>query len=155
MIISISLAVVSMYTTSALLYHEVKVERRRRWVGMAIENKHGFQTKIICILFGFVCLLRNVYGISYLVVEFMIWSMNTTVFMNTKVSKNRTVAMVTSTEPDTRLSLACQFLSVTGEVFIVIGFGLTVWFLWIRLKIFFVHPRLKDTVSNDGSGKRF
>ena len=141
MIISVLLAVVSIYTTSALTYHEVKVEKRQHWVDMATENKHGYLTKIICILYGVICLFRNINAIAFLTVEFLIWSMNTTDFTNT------TVSMVTSMEQDAKLSLSCQVLPTTGKYFTFIGVGLTYCFLWIRMKIFFVHPRIKTVIG--------
>lgn len=131
LIITVLLILISIYIVSASIYHEVRIEKRRtqHMYIMLIEDKYGFYTKVISILIGFVSLKSNLNSMGFLWVEFVVSTLNVTLYTNE------------SYEIDLNLKLACKVLPVTGDLFVWMGVCLILLFMWFRIQIFYIHPR--------------
>ena len=124
LVFHILLLAFSIYMTTALIYHEVKVEKKReRFVEASTEKKYAMLSKLVCIFIGFISLLRNLNSIGILCVEII------------PISRNSSF--------DEDLKLACQILPKSGNIILTLGLGFVYCFLWLRQRVFYIHPSLK------------
>ena len=124
LVFHILLLAFSIYMITALIYHEVKVEKKReRFVEASTEKKYAMLSKLVCIFIGFMSLLRNLNSIGFLWMEII------------AISKNSTF--------DEDLKLACQILPQSGNIILTLGLGFVYCFLWLRQRVFYIHPSLK------------
>ena len=131
LVFHILLLVFSIYIITALIYHEVKVEKKReRFVEASTEKKYAMLSKLVCIFIGFISLLRNLNSIGSLLLEIYIQKQ----YPQT-ISRNSTF--------DEDLKLVCQILSKSGNIILTSGLGFVYCFLWLRQRVFYIHPSLK------------
>ena len=124
LVFHISLLVFSIYIITALIYHEVKVEKRKeRFIEASTEKKYAMLSKLVCIFIGFMSFLRNLNSIGSLWVEII------------AISRNSML--------DEDLKLACQILPKSGNIIMTSGLGFVYCFLWLRQRVFYIHPSLK------------
>ena len=132
LVISSILAVVSLYLSVALLYHQVKVERRlrERFFQLPLEKRYGLLSKYTCICIGFASLIRLLNSIALLAVE------------GTAVLSNSLTLQIDSVE------MVCDVVAPIGIFALTIGSGLVYLFLWFRQRVFYVHSSLKILNNN-------
>ena len=124
LVFHILLLAFSIYMITALIYHEVKVEKRKeRFVEASTEKKYAMLSKLVCIFIGFMSLLRNLNSIGFLWMEVI------------AISRNSTF--------NEDLKLACQILPKSGNIILTLGLGFVYCFLWLRQRVFYIHPSLK------------
>lgn len=124
LVFHVLLTFVSLYLISALIYHEVKVEKKRdHFFDLSTEKKYAILSKGICIFISFMSLLRNLNSVGFLWMEI------------SAVSRNSSF--------DSSLILACRVLPKSGNVILTAGVGFVYLFLWFRQRVFYIHPSLK------------
>ena len=131
--VSSLLALVSVYTIIALIYHKVKVQKRREsFMEPSTENKISYIIKILCIMIGFGCFFRNVFSLEYL------YTPRTQKFMN----------VTFEFEQQQYFDGVCQVLSKAGIMCIGMTLIFVYLFLWFRQRIFYIEEMFKNLNNN-------
>ena len=121
------LLVIGIYVFTALLIHELKVEKKRkkRFCNLSSELKYAVISKHTCMLVALISLIRQLTAIGSL------WS-------------ERQVALFGFKEEHVRKAeVTCQVLSRVEIITLTLGMGFVYFYLWLRQRIFYVHPSLK------------
>ena len=124
--------IVSIYLFIALVYHELKVEKRpESFIKASTEKRLGLVYKYICIFIGFSSIIAN-----FILV------------INCEISKE---IAVSNTQHDTHLKVIGQngvvVCNVLGKIHISVisvSTGFVYLFLWFRQRVFYIHPSLKQ-----------
>ena len=127
-IISGILTILSAYITSALIYHETRIESKKdKFFRQSIEHKFAVISRLLCILIAVISLFRNIIACIRLSMA--------------EIREDPTG--ITSTAHRNATQLQCQVVAKLGNVLLTLGIGLVYLFLWFRQRLFFVHPSLK------------
>ena len=127
LVISSILAFVTLYISVALLYHQVKVEKRFKesFFQLSLEKRYGLLSKYTCICIGFVSLIRLLNSIALLAVE------------GISVLYSSLTLQVDSAKT------ACEVVVAISNFALTFAGGLVYLFLWFRQRVFYVHSSLK------------
>ena len=127
LVFSSFLALVSLYLAVALLYHQIKVEKRLKGglFLLPIEKRYGVLSKCTCIAIAIASVIRHINSIGLLLVE------------GSAVYTNASMLQITAA------GAVCDVLPPIGNVALTVGSGLVYLFLWFRQRVFYVHSSLK------------
>ena len=126
--ISVILSIASLYLLAVVLHFYFKVDKQKKenFSNLTIEKKYAVLSKYTCIVIACMSVYRNLNSIVLLIVE---------------------VQEVTATNASlldrNSLETACDVLPVLGNFALSLGTGSVYFFLWIRQRVFYVHPSLK------------
>ena len=122
------LTILSVYITTALFYHETRIESRNgKFSRLSIKHKFALISRLLCILIAVISLFRNI----------------TACILLSMVEIYDTPTGITSTSHRNATELQCKVVVKLGTVLLTLGIGLVYLFLWFWQRIFFVHPSLK------------
>ena len=127
-IISGILTILSAYITSALIYHETRIESKKdKFSRQSIEHKFALISRLLCILIAVISLFRNIIACIRLSMA--------------EIHEEPTEIISTAHRNATQLQ--CQVVAKLGNVLLTLGMAFVYLFLWFRQRLFFVHPSLK------------
>ena len=135
LVLSSFLALVSLYLAIALLYHQIKVEKRLKdgLFRLPIEKRYGVLSKYTCIAIAIASIIRHINSIGLLLVE------------GSAVYSNASMLQVTAA------GVVCDVLPPIGNVALTVGSGLVYLFLWFRQRVFlrpFIIESTKQQMCN-------
>ena len=130
--------VFSLYVLLALIFHQVKVEKKRskKFLCLSPAKKTAVLSKYICIIVAVISFINHL--ISFLI----LWVELTYSLQIQQNSNNSTNATTAEASPDF-LATFCQVLPKLESTFSELGAGFVFLFLWFRQRIFFFHPSLQ------------
>ena len=122
------LAILSAYITTALVYHETRIEsKKNKFSRLPIEHKFALISRLLFILIAVISLFRN---ITACVLLSMV-----------EIREERTGIILMVHRNATELQ--CKVLAKLVTVLLTLGIALVHLFLWFRQRLFFVQPPLK------------
>ena len=120
------LVLISFYLLVALLFHKIKVEKRQeqQFLCLSLEKRYGVLSTYLCIVIAVVSFLRQSNGLGRKLVELQALTVN-------------------ESFTDSSLEKICNVLPSIGNISVTVGGGFAYLFLWLRQRVFYVHPCLK------------
>ena len=117
-------SLVSLYILLALVYHKIRLKKPhpKGFLQLPIEERYRILSKCICISIAIAPLILFLSSVSYWAVE------GITIFSGSNLTAAETVCDV---------SLRITNAAITG------GNGFVYLFLWLRQRVFYVHPSLE------------
>ena len=121
-----ALVLISFYLLVALLFHKIKVEKKQedQFLRLSLEKRYGVLSTYLCLVIAVVSFLRQSNGLGQKLVELR-------------------ALTVDDSFTDSSLEKICNVLPSIGNVSITVGGGFVYLFLWLRQRVFCVHPSLK------------
>ena len=127
-IISGICTILSAYITTALIYHETRIELRNdKFSRLSMEHKFALISRLLCILIAVILLIQSI----------------TTCILLSMAEIREDSTGIISMAHRNATELQCEVLVKLATVLLTLGIGLAYLFLWFRQRIFFVHPSLK------------
>ena len=124
--------IVSLYLLVALVYHHIKVEKpmKAKFLQLKLGKKYRVLSKYTCILIGIFPTIRCLCDIGMRSVE---WNV---AFSNKPV------------QPTNSAEIACNVLPQVSAAAVSFGYFFVYVVLWLRQKMFYIHPTLKILYNN-------
>jgi len=124
---SIILAVFTFYLIIALFYHYIRVHCRKKeaFFRLSLEKKFSVISRSICILIAVISAIRNVNSIALLAIE-------------KAAIQNETMLQTNA------VKTACDVLPRIGISAVTLGTGFVYLFLWLRQRVFYIHPSMTN-----------
>ena len=121
------LALISAYVLVALLFYKIKLEQRisERFLRLAPEKRYGVLSTYLCIFIAVASLLCQTNAFARK------WIERSLVYANLSDSQ---LIMLENT---------CTIIPPLGNFAITLGSGMVYTFLWLRQRVFYIHPSLK------------
>ena len=128
------LGVITSYIVIALILYEVKAtkEKKHSFLQLSLEKKFAVLSQYTCILIGMASLLRHCNGFGRMLFEY-----------NAVFADN-------TTELDQTLDYTsiCRTFAMLDNFTLTVGTGLVYLFLWLKQRVFYIHPSLKILNNN-------
>ena len=122
------LTILSAYITTALFYHEIRIESKKdKFSRLPIEHKFALISRLLCILIAVISLFRNI----------------TSCILLSMVEIREEPTGIISTAHRNATQLQCKVVVKFGTILLTLGIALVYLFLWFRQRLFFVHTSLK------------
>ena len=133
-IISGIFGVMSFYLICALSFYTARVEKKQKqkYLQLTVENKLAILSKLTCIVIGVASFIRNVSVFVSLIIEYDAIHKNHSGHLRPKLDY---------------MTPVCDVFSVLKNASISIGGSFVYLFLWLRQRVFFIHPSLQ-TLNN-------
>ena len=128
------LGVITSYIVIALILYEVKAtkEKKLSFRQLSLEKKFAVLSKYTCITIGIASLLKHCNGFGRMVFEY------NAVFVNNTIELDRTLDY----------SSICRPFAKLDSITLTVGTGLVYLFLWLKQRVFYIHPSLKVLNNN-------
>ena len=124
------LVAISLYLMAALVFHEVKIDKRReRFLSLSIEKKYATLSSYTCIIIAVASFVRQGVSFGGNWIEFC------------------SVSDKLSSSEEAVIERTCRILPHLSNFALTVGSGMVFHFLWFRQRVFYIHPSLK-LISN-------
>ena len=128
------LGVITSYIVIALIFYEVKAtkEKRHSFRQLPLEKKFAVLSKYTCIIIGIASLLKHCNGFGSMLFEY------NAVCVNNTTELDQTLDFTSICRPFAKLDI----------ITLTVGTGLVYLFLWLKQRVFYIHPSLKVLNNN-------
>lgn len=133
--ISILLSMVSIYLLISLIIYFVRTKKQKKIFlkSSTPERRYGLLSLFICLLVTSFSLIRNV----------MLSSAAVFFWLETS-STNKITSNSSSENLKSDVQLICDISVGAGNLFFTLGIGFVYLFLWVRQRIFYIHPAFQS-----------
>ena len=123
------LGVITWYIVIALIFYAEKAtkEKKHSFRQLSLEKKFAVLSKRTCIIIGIVFLLRHCNGFGRMLFEY------NAVFVNNTTEFDQTLDYTS----------ICRSFVMLDNITLTVGTGLVYLFLWLKQRVFYIHPCLK------------
>ena len=131
--ISVACMVIAFYTACVVIYHEIAVDniwKRKEFLRASPAKIYKGLSRVLCVLIAILSLLRNIITTTEVLI-------NNTIESDTINFRNLTY----------NLNDICPSIPRAGISVLMIGLSLVYLFLWLRQRLFYTEPLVKDVTA--------